>query len=303
MGAVGALGAYYASSRSAASAGPNASGGSSHVTATGSGRIPYSSGGAGVVTTSGEAAVYPGEVLSELRGMEPTREDGTFGEGAYGQDRLAYSQRLEGGFAHPPFDSETGGGGSSPRTGAGEGATRAAGEPSSSFLAGEFRRLTETMEQQTGQLVEAVGAMKALASRAEQDSSSLLAARVSNHTSELRAELGTIKQLLLLQARGEGSGGTAATGAKNSGGVVTAAGVAGDGAGSASATTGSKTAFGEAKDNGLGNDCVKGSGAEGTKGANGGLPTKDPEKDKAKDLEKQKAKEGEAPYRMPVGKE
>lgn len=73
-------------------------------------------------------------------------------------------------------------------------------------LAGEFRRLSEAMEQQTGQLVEAVGAMKILASRAEQDSSSLLAARVSSHTSELRAELGTIKQLLLLQASGSGAG-------------------------------------------------------------------------------------------------
>ena len=75
----------------------------------------------------------------------------------------------------------------------------------SSPLVGEFRRLTEAMEQQTGHLVEAVTAMKALASRAEQDSSSLLAARVSSHTSELRAEIGTIKQLLLLRA-GESSG-------------------------------------------------------------------------------------------------
>lgn len=74
----------------------------------------------------------------------------------------------------------------------------------SSSLAGEFRRLTGAMEQQTGHLVEAVSAMKALASRAEQDSSNLLAARVSSHTSELRAELGTIKQLLMLRAGGAG---------------------------------------------------------------------------------------------------
>lgn len=74
----------------------------------------------------------------------------------------------------------------------------------SSSLAGEFRRLTGAMEQQTGHLVEAVSAMKALASRAERDSSSLLAAHVNSHTSELRAELGTIKQLLLLRAGGAG---------------------------------------------------------------------------------------------------
>lgn len=83
--------------------------------------------------------------------------------------------------------------------------SEALGGISASDLAGEFRRLSQAMEQQTGQLVEAVGAMKSLASRAEQDSSSLLAARVNNHTSELRAELGTIKQLLLLQS-GPGGG-------------------------------------------------------------------------------------------------
>lgn len=94
-------------------------------------------------------------------------------------------------------------------------------------LAGEFRRLSEAMEQQTGQLVEAVGAMKTLASRAEQDSSSLLAARVSSHTSELRAELGTIKQLLLLQAGGGGGVGAGKSSAEGGAGAVkTGAGVA-----------------------------------------------------------------------------
>lgn len=87
-------------------------------------------------------------------------------------------------------------------------------------LAEEFRRLSEAMEHQTGQLVQAVGAMKTLASRAEQDSSSLLAARVNNHTSELRAELGTIKQLLLLQAGGGGGGAGAGAGAGGGSAVV-----------------------------------------------------------------------------------
>lgn len=300
MGAVGALGAYYATSQSAARGGPTSSGDSSHAAA---GRIPYSASGVGAATTSAEAAGYPGGGLSEPRGMEATGEDGDFGEGARAQDRLARSQLLESGVTHSPFDGVTGGDGSFPGTGAGEGAPVAAGEPSSSFLAGEFRRLSESMEQQTGQLVEAVGAMKALASRAEQDSSSLLAARVSTHTSELRAELGTIKQLLLLQPRGEESGGTAATGAQTGSAVVKAASVAGgSGAGSASAITYPKTAFDEAKADSSGTSGVKSGGAEGVKGAmdqqancleaKSGLLTEDREKEEARDREKQKAKEG-----------
>lgn len=99
---------------------------------------------------------------------------------------------------------------------------------SASRLAGEFRRLSEAMEQQTGQLVEAVGAMKSLASRAEQDSSSLLAARVNSHTSELRAELGTIKQLLLLQAgNGPGAAAGAAGSGAGDGGAIAPGGLAG----------------------------------------------------------------------------
>lgn len=308
MGAVGALGAYYAtSSRSAARGGQNASGDSSHAAAAAAGRIPYPSGGAVAAATPAEAAGYPGVGPSEPRGIEATGGDGAFGEGAFAQERL------EGGFAQPPFDGGAGGDGSFPRTGAGEGIPGAAGEASSSLLAVEFRRLTETMGQQTGQLVEAVEAMKALASRAEEDSSSLLAARVSSHTSELRAELETIKQLLLLQSRGEGSGGTAAVGVQNSVGVVTAASMDGDEARRASATTCPRAAVDEAKDNSVRNGGVTSGGTEGAKRvmdqqvngleANGKLPTKDLENDKAKDLEKQKAKEGaHASYCLPAGK-
>ncbi|CAM9722684.1 unnamed protein product, partial [Discosporangium mesarthrocarpum] len=49
-------------------------------------------------------------------------------------------------------------------------------------LAGEFRRLSEAIERQTGQLGEAVGAMKTLAVKAKEDSSSLLAAQVTTQT-------------------------------------------------------------------------------------------------------------------------
>lgn len=223
-----------------------------------------------------------------------------YAEGAYSQERLAHSQRLEGGAAtaFPPFDAGVADGGPGPGPGSGPGSSSlaAAGE-ASSLLAGEFRRLTETMEQQTDHLVEAVGAMKALASRAEQDSSSLLAERVSSHTSELRAELGTIKQLLLLQAGVEGGGAPAAGG----GAAVAAASATGNGGGervkgmTMASTT--KIGAGEAEyTRRLGSGGVEGGGDEGVKGTTeqqaNGLDGARNELSSAKDLEKEKAKEG-----------
>lgn len=158
------------------------------------------------------SSATPGTTSDGLSGAEIATQGGTNNTTGEGGAALDYaqegfpptSQRLEPGAAYPPYDGGGGGANLPPRNGGAE-EMPGAGE-ASSLLAGEFRRLTETMEQQTGHLVEAVGAMKSLASRAEQDSSSLLAARVSSHTSELRAELDTIKQLLLLQAGGEGGG-------------------------------------------------------------------------------------------------
>lgn len=286
MGAVGALGTYFAASRSAERGGPNQSGEpTSHASTAAAGRTPYSSGGAGAG-------------VSEPGGVVATGEDAPgYTDGAYAQERLARSQRLEGGGAAAflPFDGGNGGD-SGFHAGVADG-PGLAGE-ASSLLAGEFRRLTETMEQQTGHMVEAVGAMKALASRAEQDSSSLLAARVSSHTSELRAELGTIKQLLLLQAGAEGGGAPAAGGKNSSAAIAAAASAAGNGGARAKAWASPKVAVGGAEHNGLGGGGVESSGAEGAKGAtepqvNGlgaknGLP--------AKDLEEEKAKEGAHMY-------
>lgn len=118
------------------------------------------------------------------------------------EEEFPTSQRLEGGANFQAYDRACVGV-SSPKSGA-EGSPLSGAGGGSLLLAEEFRRLTDSLKQQTRHLVEAVGAMKALASRAEQDSSSLLAARVSSHTSELRAELDTIKQLLLLQGGGLG---------------------------------------------------------------------------------------------------
>lgn len=189
LGAVGVLGTYHAASRSAGTSTLNSSGDSG-----------------GMAYTSNSAAIGGAERADE-GGGNAAQENADYTDASF-----AAPQRLEDGAAYSPF---VGGTAVFPRS---VGDLPAAGD--SSILAGEFRRLTETMEQQTGHLVEAVSAMKALASRAEQDSSSLLAARVSSHTSELRAELGTIKQLLLLQAGGGGGGG----GDK---GTVATAGVAG----------------------------------------------------------------------------
>ena len=276
VGAVGALGTYYAASRSAAErGGPNHQAGeSSHA-----GRIPpYSSGG----------------VAAEPGGMVAMGEDATpaaaYAEGGYAQERLTHSQRLEaGGAAFHPVDGVN----------VADGPPGSSGGEASSVLAGEFRRLTETMEHQTGQLVEAVGAMKALASRAEQDSSSLLAARVSSHTSELRAELGTIKQLLLLQA-GAGAGSPRAEGNSLAAGgsgaaAIAAASVASNGAITANGMTSPKLAVGGAAERkGLGNGGVEGSVAEGVKAATekqaSGLDVNNGPS--AKDLEQEKAKEG-----------
>lgn len=180
LGAVGALGAYRAASRPVPSLGQNGdsalAAGQSHST------------GAGTTNAHQHA--------EQQGGGNRTGEDNP-GRDDHAPDGFLPSHRLEGPGveAYSAFDQNAAGGGAS-------------GE--SSALAGEFRRLSETMTQHTGHLVEAVGAMKALASRAEQESSSLLAARVSSHTSELRAEISTIKQLLLLQAGGAGAVGSAA---------------------------------------------------------------------------------------------
>lgn len=209
VGAIGALGTYHATSRLAG--GPSQSGDAGQAAG-----IAYSS--------SAGVGSYPGAGHAEQRGTNVSGEDASDG-GDYAQDGFPPSQHREGGTAYPMYD-RGGGDVNFPRTGE---ETLGAGD--SSTLAGEFRRLTETMEQQTGHLVQAVDAMKALASRAEQDSSSLLAARVSSHTSELRAELGTIKQLLLLQAGGGGGGGApgADRGAASAGGVRGAGSVGADG--------------------------------------------------------------------------
>eukprot|EP00903_Cladosiphon_okamuranus_P007143 g6937.t1 len=272
VGAVGALGTYYAASRSSERGGPNhQSGELSHANGTtaAAGRIPYSSGGAG----------------AEPRGMLAEGEDAAsaaaHAEGAYSQERLAHSQRLL------PFD-----GGSVADAGPGPGP----GEEASSLLSGEFRRLAETMEQQTGHLVEAVGAMKALASRAEQDSSSLLAARVSSHTSELRAELGTIKQLLLLQARVEG--GVAAP-AAGGGAAIAAASGTGNGGGERAKTMAMASpeigADGAEYKRGRSGEGIGGGGDEGVKGATenqaNGLGGANNRLPSAKDLEREKAEE------------
>lgn len=207
LGAVGALGAYYASSQSAATSGQSHSG--------------ASSGSAVAASASAGTAGFSGSGLSESAGLDSTRGHAAYTDDAYPQDASGQLRRADGGAG--PFlpDGANGVDGSFPREGDEATGGGAAGESPSS-LAGEFRRMTETMEQQTGQLMEAVGAMKTLASRAEQDSSSLLAARVSSHTSELRAELDTIKQLLLLQAGGEG-----AASALNSGGASSKVGARG----------------------------------------------------------------------------
>ncbi|CAN0479550.1 unnamed protein product, partial [Ectocarpus sp. 8 AP-2014] len=129
--------------------------------------------------------------------------------------------------------------------------------------------------------------------------SSLLAARVGSHTSELRAELGTIKQLLLLQAGVEGGGaGTksiaaiSSVGASDAGeasrnattdksdmsaGVIGAEG-GGEGAGSRSA------------------EGLKGGAGEQANGASvsGGLPVRDPEEDKAQEAADKAAAEAAA---------
>ncbi|CAM9820445.1 unnamed protein product [Ectocarpus sp. 6 AP-2014] len=277
MGAVGALGTYYAASRSEGG-GPSQSGASSQAAAAAAGRIPNSAGAT-------EATTYGGVDRSEPSGADAAAENSAYAERAYEQGGLTRSQTLEDGTAFLPFDgSEQAPPGTSP------------GE---SPLAGEFRRLTETMEQQTGHLVEAVEAMKALASRAEQDSNSLLAARVGSHTSELRAELGTIKQLLLLQAGVEGGGaGTksiraiSSVGAADAGeasrkattdqsdmsaGVIGAVG-GGEGAGSRSA------------------EGLKGGAGEQANGASvsGGLPVRDPEEDKAQEAADKAAAEAAA---------
>lgn len=262
MGAVGALGTYYAASRSEGG-GPSQSGASGQP----AGRIPNSSGAT-------EATSYGGVLHSEPRGADAAAENSAYAERAYAQDGLARSQPVEDGAAFLPFDgSEQAPPGTSP------------GETP---LAGEFRRLTETVEQQTGHLVEAVEAMKALASRAEQDSSSLLAARVSSHTSELRAELGTIKQLLLLQAGVEGGG----AGTKNIG-AISLVGAADAGEASRKATTGMSdmnAGVGGTEGGGEGAgsrsaEGLKGEAGEQANGASvsGGLPVRDPEKDKAQE--------------------
>lgn len=198
LGAVGALGTYYAASRSAGGA-PSQSAGSRQ-----SELVPHPPSSA-IAAAAGDGYEYraagpPQDPDIDVAALEDNPGGGPIGGVDYAQDSFHSSQRVE-----PP----------------------GAGEPSA--LAGEFRRLTETMEQQTGHLVEAVGAMKALASRAEQDSSSLLAARISSHTSELRAELGNIKQLLLLQAGGAGGGGAAGDAHSGASGAVGAK--AGEGAG------------------------------------------------------------------------
>ncbi|CAN0386311.1 unnamed protein product [Ectocarpus sp. 12 AP-2014] len=273
MGAVGALGTYHAASRSEGG-GPNQSGASSQAAAAAAGRIPNSAGAT-------DATTYGGMVHSEPRGADTAAENSAYAE----QGGLARSQTLDDGTAFLPFDgSEQAPPGTSP------------GE---SPLAGEFRRLTETMEQQTGHLVEAVEAMKALASRAEQDSSSLLAARVGSHTSELRAELGTIKQLLLLQAGAEGGGaGTKSVGA------ISSVGAADAGEASRKATTdrsNMSASVGKTEGGGEGagsrsTEGLKGEAGEQANGASvsGGLPVRDPQKDKTQEAADKAAAEAAA---------
>ncbi|CAM9945828.1 unnamed protein product, partial [Hapterophycus canaliculatus] len=229
LGAVGALGAYYTSSQSAPSRGQSQGGASSPLTAAGA--------------ASGETAGFAGAGLPEPAGVDSIRAHAAYTEGAYAQDGSGPLRRVEDGAG--PFIL---GGGA---------AGGAAGESPSSPLAGEFRRMTDKMEQQTGHLVEAVMAMKALASRAEQDSSSLLAARVSSHTSELRAELETIKQLLLLQAGGEGAA-SALTGGAPSNKI-------GAGGGVGSVASDGKPAVRGAKDSGAGNGVVGSRDEEGVR--------------------------------------
>ncbi|CBJ27246.1 conserved unknown protein [Ectocarpus siliculosus] len=277
MGAVGALGTYYAASRSEGG-GPSQSGASSQAAAAAAGRIPNSAGAT-------EATTYGGVGRSEPRGADAAAENSAYAERAYEQGRLTRSETLEDGMAFLPFDgSEQAPPGTSP------------GE---SPLAGEFRRLTETMEQQTGHLVEAVEAMKALASRAEQDSSSLLAARVGSHTSELRAELGTIKQLLLLQAGVEGGG----AGTKSMR-AISSVGAADAGEASRKATTDQSDMSAGVIGAGGGGEGAGSRSAEGLKGGadeqangasvSGGLPVRDPEEDMAQEAADKAAAEAAA---------
>ncbi|CAM9681814.1 unnamed protein product, partial [Phaeothamnion confervicola] len=95
-------------------------------------------------------------------------------------------------------------------------------------LAAEFGRLTDAMELQGAQLCEAISAMKTLAERTARDAAAAAAAAAHDmQASDLRAELGTIKQLLLMHATGGGaqgggcgggSGGAGAGGGGASGG-------------------------------------------------------------------------------------
>lgn len=219
LGAVGALGAYQATSRSSALTSSQAVSSSSRQTGQAS-RGGYSSAGNDL---GGAEAANGGYDLTSVGGVRNLHEaaeqeaaiNGDGGaNGDYAQDSN-FPHRLGGDVGFPGMSLDQEGNVVNDNgdiivpaaTVAAAGAGGAGGGDSASGLAGEFRRLSEAMEQQTGQLVEAVGAMKTLASRAEQDSSNLLAARVSSHTSELRAELGTIKQLLLLQSTGGAGGG------------------------------------------------------------------------------------------------
>lgn len=248
LGAVGALGTFYAASRSAG--GPNQSASSRHSTV-----LPHPSGATDAAAEGGYE--YRGAGLAEepdrgIAAAEDNPNEGPNGGLQYAQEGFHPSQHLE---------------------------PAGPGEPSA--LAGEFRRLTETMEQQTGHMVEAVGAMKSLASRAEQDSSSLLAARISSHTSELRAELGNIKQLLLLQLGGEAGGGAGDVQSGASGAVGANAGKIAD------ANDATLSNAGVAK-RGVENNDLKAvgrvSGEQGKHSGTSEVPTKTPE---------EKAKEGD----------
>lgn len=146
------------------------------------------------IAAGSNPATYSAVMVENGSRLANTPEESRDGMAYTQEGSLSQEAHVEGGVYSEYADS-----GSFPRN---ERDLPGVGESSS--LAGEFRRLTGAMEQQTGHLIEAVSAMKALASRAEQDSSNLLAARVSSHTSELRAELGTIKQLLMLRAGGAG---------------------------------------------------------------------------------------------------
>lgn len=275
LGAVGALGAYYASSHQPA----------------GSGRQSYSGGSAVSGGTAG-AGLSEARVVDSIRGHP---EDGYAQDGA-GQlqsgDGGQLLQRVDGG-AGTAFLSDGVMDSSFPRNGEEASGVGPAGETSSSVLAGEFRRMTDTMEQQTGHLVEAVGAMKALASRAEQDSSSLLAARVNSHTSELRAELDTIKQLLLRQQAGvEG-----ATSTLNSGASAEKFGARGLVVGNAA--TDGKTGVDGAKDSGAGNGAVGIRDGEGMRGQEDEQMRVVKSRLAVMEAEKEKAKEGASiPYRL-----